>query len=135
MRWSDISFTRTTLRQFSAIWIVFFGGLGLWYGLRHDHHTLGMVLGVLAVTIGPLGLWRPEWIKPIYTGWMAAVFPIGWLMSNIILAVMYFVVVTPVAIFFRLIGRDTLQRRPQAVESYWQPKATPANMGQYLRQY
>jgi hypothetical protein len=136
MHWSDISFSRTTLRQFAGLWIVFFTALGLWCGLRHGQQELGIALVVLAVTIGPLGVWRPEFIKPIYTGWMAAVFPIGWLMSNVLLGVVYLVVVTPIALVFRLMKRDVLQRRSQPQQdTYWRAKPMPDTMGRYLRQY
>jgi hypothetical protein len=135
MRWSDISFSPTTLRQFSAIWIVFFAALALWYGLYQGHTTVGVILAILAITVGPVGLLRPGVIKPIYTIWMAAVFPIGWLVSFLMLAVVYFAVVTPVAVAFRLLKRDALQRRSPPSDSYWQSKPMPDNMGRYLRQY
>jgi len=136
MRWQDISFSNTTLRQFAALWIVFFAALAMWYGLRHGQHTLGYTLGILAFTIGPLGLLWPGFIKPIYTTWMVAVFPVGWLVSNVMLGIVFFLLITPVAIFFKLIGRDPLQRRARReAESYWQTKELPDNIGRYLRQY
>src|SRR5688572_33201433 len=105
MNWSDISFTPRTLRQFAALWIVFFAALGAWYGLGRGHTTLGAGLAILAVTIGPMGLVWPQALKPIYTVWMLAVFPIGWLVSLILLAGVSYGVVTPIAVHFRLIGR------------------------------
>ena len=136
MRWSDISFSPKTLRQFAGLWIVFFSALGLWYGLRHGQQTLSITLVLLAVTIGPLGLVKPAFIKPIYTAWMVAVFPIGWLMSNVLVGIVYYGIVTPIALIFRVANRDALQRspRPQA-DSYWQAKPMPDTMGRYLRQY
>lgn len=136
MRWSDISFTERTLRQFAALWIVFFFVLAAWHGLWRGHPSLGIALAVLAATIGPLGLARPNWIKPIYTVWMIAVFPIGWLVSLLVLAILYYGVFTPLAFVFRLIGRDTLQRqsRPDAA-SLWQTKVQADDPGRYLRQY
>jgi hypothetical protein len=83
-----------------------------------------------------VGLVWPQSIKPIYTVWMVAVFPIGWLVSLILLAVVYYGVVTPIAVLFRLIGRDSLQRHsPPEGGSYWQPKPAPQDPGRYLRQY
>src|SRR5690242_2917146 len=136
MRWSDISFTERTLRQFAALWIVFFLALAAWHGWWRGHASIGIALAVLAVTIGPLGLLRPAWIKPIYAIWMIAVFPIGWLVSLLVLAILYYGVFTPLAFVFRLIGRDTLQRleRPDAA-TYWRPKSEVQDAGRYLRQY
>ncbi len=136
MQWSDISFTPRTLRQFSALWIVFFLALAAWQGLAQGRQTLGMALTLLAVTVGPLGIVRPLWIKPIYTLWMAAVFPIGWFVSLLLLIIVYYGIVTPIAVVFRLIGRDALQRRmPDDAETYWHAKPAPESTRRYLRQY
>jgi hypothetical protein len=136
MRWSDISFTSRTLRQFAALWIVFFLALAAWYGLAQGHRTLGVALAIAAVTIGPLGLINPRWIKPIYTVWMVAVFPIGWLVSLVLMAVVYYGVVTPIAVAFRLTGRDSLQRHsPPEADTCWRPKPMPQDPARYLRQY
>jgi hypothetical protein len=70
MNWSDISFTPRTLRQFSALWIVFFGSLGVWFGLARGQTMLGAGLVILATTLGPLGLAWPAVIKPAYTAWI-----------------------------------------------------------------
>ena len=50
MQWSDIPFhpTRTTLRQFAGLWILFFGGLAAWQGLARGHTTLATLFAVLA---------------------------------------------------------------------------------------
>ncbi len=85
MRWSDIQFDppRKTLRQFAGLWLVFFGGMALWQALVRGRNWTGAVLAVLALTIGPLGLARPEWMRWIYVGWMVLAFPIGWTVSQV----------------------------------------------------
>ena len=82
-----------------------------------------MILAVLALTIGPLGLVRPAWMRFIYVGWTVLAFPIGWTVSLIMLATMFFGLFTPIGLIFRLLGRDLLQRiRHPDLESYWVPK-------------
>ena len=56
---------------------------------------------------------RPEWLRSIYVGWMVLAFPIGWTVSQVMLAVMFFGLFTPIGLVFRLIGRDPLQRARQ----------------------
>src|SRR4051812_46755322 len=105
MRWSDIQFdpSRTTLKQFAGLWLVFFGGMALWQALARGHTTAGLCLAALALAIGLPGLARPEWLRPIYVGWMVLAFPIGWTVSQIMLALMFFGLFTPIALVFRLI--------------------------------
>jgi hypothetical protein len=67
---------------------------------------------------------------------MVAAFPIGWVVSHLILALIFYGLFTPLAALFRLTGRDTLHRRPQPeLDSYFVPKSTPADAASYLRQY
>jgi saxitoxin biosynthesis operon SxtJ-like protein len=138
MRWSDIQFDppRKMLRQFAGLWLLFFGGMALWEILGRGRSGIGAILAVLAVTIGPLGLIRPEWVRFIYVGWMILAFPIGWTVSQIILAVMFFGLFTPIGLVFRLLGRDTLQRihRPE-LESYWQAKPASTDLRRYFKQF
>jgi hypothetical protein len=138
MRWSDIQFDppRKTLRQFAGLWLVIFGGMALWQGLVRERAGLASILAVLALTIGPLGLARPDWMRRIYVGWMILAFPIGWTVSQVMLAVIFFGLFAPIGFLFRLLGRDPLHRtrRPE-LESYWAPKPTPTDLRRYFKQF
>jgi len=46
--------------------------------------------------------------KMIYLGMILLTMPIGWIVSFIVLAVFYYLLLTPLGVFFRLIGRDPL---------------------------
>ena len=138
MRWSDIPFNpeRKTLRQFAGLWLLFFGGLAVLQGLVRGNMTLAAVFAALALTIGPLGLIWPLLLRPIFVGWMILAFPIGWTVSQLILGVMFYGLFTPIGLFFRLIGRDALnrKRRPE-LETYWEPKPGTIDPRRYLKQY
>src|SRR5687768_8935989 len=105
MRWSDIPFDPSPrmLRQFAGLWIVFFGGLACWHGFVRGNTTVALVLGALAVTLGPLGLVLPRALRPVFVGWMILVLPIGWVVSHVLLAVLFYGLFTPLALVFRLI--------------------------------
>jgi hypothetical protein len=138
MNWSDISFnpSRKMLRQFSGLWIVFFLFLAYWQGYLRDRPTVTWVLAILAVTVGPLGLLAPQIVRPIFVAWMVVAFPIGWTISRILLAVLFYAVFTPIGFIFRLIGRDALALKPHpASETYWTPKPTAASARSYFRQF
>jgi hypothetical protein len=138
MRWSNIPFdpTRKTLRQFAVLWIVFFSALAVWeYGLR-DRLTVAIVCGILAVTLGPIGLARPEWLRPVYVTWMVLAFPIGWTVSQLLLGMIFYGLFTPIGLLFRLIGRDPLHRVARKVqETYWEPKPSSSDLRRYFQQF
>lgn len=138
MQWSDVPFQpdRKTLRQFAGLWLIVFGGMALWKALVVGQTTLGLSLGALALVVGVAGLTRPEWMRPIYVGWMVLAFPIGWTVSQVMLLLMYWGLFVPIGLIFRLIGRDALHRaRRTGVESYWVPKPAPADVKNYIKQF
>lgn len=137
MRWSDIDRkpTSRTLRQFAALCLIVFGSLAFWQGLGRGNTALAAVLAAAALTLGPLGLLWPQAIRWVYVGWMMAAFPIGWMISQLLFFAVFFGILTPLALVFRLAGRDLLLRRPcRQRESYWAPKPQPTDSASYLRQ-
>jgi hypothetical protein len=123
------------LRQFSGLCILFFGAIAARQEFHHHHRTAAVIFGLLAITLGPLGLVAPRAVKPIFVGWMALAYPIGWLVSRIVLGALYYLLFTPVAFIFRLNGRDALRLKPApAAASYWQTKPRALDKAQYFRQ-
>jgi hypothetical protein len=128
--------TPRTLRQFGGIWIVFFGAIAAWQGFHHERPGLGLALAVLAVTIGPLGIAAPKLIRPVFIGWMALAYPIGWIVSRIVLGILFYGLFTPVALILRARGRDELRlKRQRDEETYWTTKPHVTDKAQYLRQF
>lgn len=124
-----------TLRQFGFLCVVFFGVLsGLQY-FRSGNVTAALILGGLAVIGGVLGGIRPVWLKPVFQGWMLAVFPIGWLVSHILLGLLFFGVFFPLGVVLRSTGHDPLRLKKPPGNSYWQSRSPQTDSGRYLRQY
>lgn len=138
MRWSDIPWkpTNRTLREFAAVWTVFFAGLAAWQGFVSDRPALAVVLAVLAVTVGPLGLVWPQAIRPLFVAATVVTFPIGWVISRVVLACLFYGLFTPIALFFRLTGRDALCRRYQPNRAtYWAEKPMTSDPRSYINQF
>lgn len=123
------------LRQFAGLWILFFGGIALSQYFRSHNTTAAIVLGSLAVCVGVPGLLFPRMLKPIFVGWMVLAFPIGWLVSRIILMLLYFGVFAPVGFLLRVTGHDPLRLKKPDVESYWEEKTQQTSLRRYLKQF
>jgi hypothetical protein len=138
MQWSDISFAPSarTLRQFAGLWLVIFALLSCIQAVvRHDP-GLAAVFGVLAVAVGLPGLVKPSLIRPVYVGAMLVTFPIGWTVSKLLLACLFYGIFTPVALLFKLIGRDVLCRRHRpATQTYWTVKYMSTDPRSYFRPF
>ena len=72
----------------------------------------------------------------IYLGLILVTFPIGWVISMILLTAFYFLLLMPLGFIFRLLGRDPLCRRfdPDA-KSYWLVRREPDSLDRYFHQY
>jgi hypothetical protein len=138
MQWADISLTPSprTLRQFAGIWTVFFAALSGWRALHYGNVDFAFALAGLAACVGPLGLWKPQAIRPIFVGCTIVSFPIREVVPRVLLAMLFYGVFAPVGLLFRLTGRDVLHRdhRPDQ-PSYWRPKATASDVRSYFRQF
>jgi len=91
------------------------------------------ILGFVALL---LGVFQPPLLRPIYLAWMIAVFPIGYVVSHVILALVYYGFITPIGCCLRLTGYDPLQKKKkQKDETYWSPRQTERKPESYFRQY
>jgi hypothetical protein len=129
--------SESRLRQFASILLVIFGGLFVWSLYRHEGRpTLASVVGlVLALVVGLPGLSSPASIRPVFLAAVAITRPIGHVVSTVLMGVIYFGLLSPLALLFRITGRNPLERYPTADSSYWAPKSQPQDPRRYLRQY
>jgi hypothetical protein len=136
---------RRVLRQFGFIALIIFGILGalvLWHG-----RLFGLALGAwgrpaaavlwgLGLVSGVLSLIRPEGNRLLYVALSAITYPIGVAMSYVLMGLIFYGLLTPVNLVFRLIGRDALSRsfEPEA-ESYWIRRTGVPPVARYFRQF
>ena len=137
MTWFDLPLKPTTraLRQFAGSWLVLFVILALRQSVARHHPASGWVFAAIAL-VGLLGLLKPAAVRWIFIGATVAVFPIGWAVTQTVLAVMFYLVLTPLAVLFRLRGRDELRLRGKPEESsLWIERKDPPKPERYLKQY
>lgn len=121
-------------KWFGAVLFAFFAIVGALASWRVGSATagyvpwgIGAVLALLYYAIRPLQV-------PLYKGWMHLVSPIGWVVSHLILGFIYYGVVSPIAVSMRIFGRDKLERRFVAHETYWTEHPPEIDPGRYFRQ-
>jgi hypothetical protein len=136
MRWSDIQFnpSEKTLRQFAGLILIVFGLLAVLEVQFRHRPQLALVYGLIAVVVGPLGLLQPKFVRPVWVGWSVVAFPIGWVVSTVFLAILFYGLFSPLAFVFRRVGRDALSLRRVETGSYWKPRPAPREKRQYFRQ-
>lgn len=130
------SFSRKELLWFGPLFGLFAGFLGAVAMVRFD--STGAAKGIWIVSAVLIGIYYlfPSLRKGIFTGWMMTVFPIGWILSHALLALVFYFVVYPIGLLMRLFGHDALGRRfdPDA-GSYWMDCETEEDPKRYFRQF
>lgn len=145
MKMVSINFdpTEKMLRQFGWICAFFLPLLAWaftgrprpWNSAAADWKWVGIFL-IIGIAIALIGMAFPKFIKPIFVGLSIVTFPIGLVLSEVILFLFFFVVFLPFGLVFKLIGRDAMERRFEpAKATYWVAKRQPANVRQYFRQF
>lgn len=136
MRWSEITTPPPKmLRQFAGLFLVFFVSLAAWRAWNGQADVWAWSLAGMGLVVGTVGLLWPPAIRWVYTGWMIAAFPIGWTVSWLVLAALFYGVFTPVAFVFGLMQRDALRLRRRDRRSYWTAKERPLGVASYFRQF
>jgi hypothetical protein len=125
------------LRQFAGIWFpAACGVIGFALWRRTGSWTWPLALWVPAAVIGVAGVVRPSVMKPIWVVWMTAVFPIGWTISHLVLAMTYYLVITPVGLLLRMTGRDPMERTlDRQAQTYWRRHQQITDPARYFRQF
>jgi hypothetical protein len=129
--------TGRELGQFGLVWLGFltlFGGVA-WF--RFDSPTVATVLWLLAVVVPVTGWLIPALMRLVYLAMSYLAWPIGFVVSHVVLAVVYYLVVTPIGLVMRLLRYDPLRRRfDRSAESYWiERKAAERGPARYFRQF
>jgi hypothetical protein len=88
-----------------------------------DHAVLMQVFGTLAVVLILAGLIIPGKLGPVYGGWMKFALLISKVTTPIFLAIVYFLVISPIGLLMRAFRRNPLEHQP--VEgSVWLPRSS-----------
>jgi hypothetical protein len=129
--------SRRELRQFAAIWFPLACiALALVVYSATKSFEVGAALALAGLVGGAVGYVKPAFIHPIYLLWMYAAFPIGWMVSHLILLVIFYAIFTPVAVVMRLVGYDPMRRRLQGADkSDWIPVGQSTDRTEYFRQF
>lgn len=128
--------TKRELRIFSLAALVFLTIVAWLVWRKSGSTTAAAVLVAVGGVIAILGLTVPRAIRPVFIVLMVINYPIGWLMTHIVMAVIFYLVVTPLAVIMKLAGRDPMERRfDRSASTYWKPRSTETDPSRYFRQF
>ncbi len=124
--------TNRQLRQFGVISLCALPFLGwLWGGGLQ----LVAVLAVLGLVLALVAAAAPQAMKPVYLALTIAAIPIGMVIGELAMLMIFFGIFFPVGLIFRLLKRDALQLKiDHRASTYWQSKKKADGIRSYYRQ-
>jgi len=129
--------TDSQLRQFAWLWFPIGGGLLgalIWFRLGLPTVAIGL-WSIVALTV-LLGIAKPAAVRPVFFGLMCLAFPIGWVMSHVVLGAVYYLCITPIGFLMRTLYKDPMQRKLEPESgSYWEPHKQETDPSRYFRQF
>ncbi len=110
--------TTKDLRQFGLLVGSVFAVIGLWpLVFRSESPRLwALILGSLLIVLGAVA---PQSLKQVYGGWMKVGHVLGSINTRIILGIIYYLLITPMGLVMRLMGKDPMHRAlTKGVDTY-----------------
>jgi len=136
---------RDTLRQFG--WFALFGFAGIASLLAWRGGLFGLsfgaarwpvcgVLAALGICSAVMSVVCPEKNRALFVGLSVMTYPVGVVVSYLILGVLFYGLLTVVGFVLRLLGRDPLHREydPER-ETYWETVKPASEAARYFRQF
>ncbi len=126
---------RRALRNFGLLMacVLLLAGGWLWWQGAASWPWMTGASALLAV----IGLAVPAILRPFYKAWMVLALILGWIMTRVILTLVYYLVLTPIALLGRAFGEQFLPLKTSTeTKSYWVRRTGPARpKGDYERQF
>jgi Saxitoxin biosynthesis operon protein SxtJ len=127
---------RRELAVFAAVLPLTFALLGLVVGHRFGLTGARNGLWGAGAVLSAAYYAVPRLRRPLYVGMSRAVYPLGWLLSHVILFAVFLFVLTPMALLLRVGRHDPMHRRfDPSARSYWVPHRSAADPRRYFQQF
>lgn len=134
MRLFDIHWSPSArqLRQFGIICLVALPLLGLLWG---GGTAVVASLAAVGLALAALAFLAPGAVKPVFLAASIAAAPIGLIVGEAAMLLIYFGVFLPIGLLLRLLRRDHLRlARDPGAATYWKPKKAAGDLASYYRQ-
>lgn len=105
-------------RSFGVIFFIVFLALGLW-PLKNSGNPNFYIVGISGIFL-VLGILNSKILSPFNKAWIKLGEFLGTIIAPIVMALIYFVVLTPISLIVRIFGKDLLELKfLKKKETYW----------------
>ena len=109
---------KSSNRSFGILFFLVFLGFGLWPLTKEMSPNIYLIIISLIFLI--LGLLNSKLLSPLNNLWIKFGEILGKVIAPIVMAVVYFLILTPISLLVRLFGKDLIEMKfNNNVKSYW----------------
>jgi hypothetical protein len=131
----NIKSNKSEWKKFGIMMGVILTLIGLFlFWKRNDYFAYVFLLAALFFISG---LFLPSLLKPVFKVWMALSVVMGYMMTRIIMVIIFYLIVTPIGFIASLTGKKFLDMKiDKSVNSYWIVKEkTQKTQNDYEKQF
>ena len=122
---------KSSNRSFGIIFFIVFLLISVWPII--DGQTLRVWSLIISLLFLFLGILNSKILTPLNLAWIKFGEILGRFIAPVVMAVIYFLIVTPIGLFMRIIGKDLLNIKFSQNSSYWIKREK--NLGSMKRQF
>ena len=109
---------KSSNRSFGILFFLVFLGFGLWPLAKEMSPNIYLI--IISVIFLILGLLNSKLLSPLNNLWIKFGEILGKVIAPIVMAVVYFLILTPISLLVRLFGKDLIEMKfNNNVKSYW----------------
>ena len=109
---------KSSNRSFGILFFLVFLGFGLWPLTKEMSPNIFLI--IISVIFLILGLLNSKLLSPLNNLWIKFGEILGKIIAPIVIAVVYFLILTPISLLVRLFGKDLIEMKfNNSVKSYW----------------
>jgi len=124
-----------SLRKFGITIGIVFGIIAAYLFYTGSHYLY--FIGGLALLLILFGVMAPAALRTVYIYWMALAILLGFIMTRVILTLLYYLVMTPTGLYLRATKKDLLKLKTTGSEAtYWEKRTvTEKSQADYEKQF
>lgn len=124
------------LHVFGILWLLFFSTIGGILLNGGSSVLTATIVWCIAMVVPAIGWVVPGFMRIIYVGMAYMTYPIGFVVSHLIMVIVYYLVLTPIGLAMRLFGHDPMNRHfDRSADTYWCSREQDDSLNAYFRQF
>jgi hypothetical protein len=128
------TFAKSLVIGFPCVALVFL--VAGWLAGKGWNVSFALKLGGIGAAAGVVFYAVPAIARPFYVIWYALACCVGLVVGNVVMALIFYVLVTGIGLFKRLLGQPAIRKAPNPqVKSYWLDAPPASNPKRYFSQF